>query len=133
MKQLTKRQRFWLFSFLDVFFALVIPSILIAFQYDLFTNRADKAEMSASGWGMIVILFIALGLSKRIKAYVVSSKNSQLKYFLSNIMPPFVLLFLYFILMITENHIDKLQIITLWASISNAIALVFRLFAGKEI
>jgi hypothetical protein len=133
MTQLTKQQRFWLFNVLDVFFAIVVPIILIATQYQLFTNDPNKISSSVSGWGILVILVIALGLSKRIKAYVISSKNSQLKYFLSNIMPPFVLLFLFFILNITEDHIDKLQFITLWSSVSNIIALFFRLLVGKEI
>jgi hypothetical protein len=130
---LTKRQRFWLFSFLDVLFALIIPIILITIQYDLFTNDPERSSISVSGWGILTILLLGFGLSKRVKSYVISSKNPQLKYFLSNITPPFVLLLLYFILTVTENHVDRLQFITLWSSLSNGVALIFRLFAGKEI
>jgi hypothetical protein len=130
---LTKRQRFWLFSSLDVLFALVIPILLITIQYDLFTNDPERSNISVSGWGILTILLLGFGLSKRIKSYVISSKNPQLKYFLSNITPPFVLLLLYFVLTVTENHVDRLQFITLWSSLSNGVALIFRLFAGKEI
>jgi hypothetical protein len=82
MKTLTKKQKFWLFSALDVFFALIIPIILIVIKYDLFTNNPDRADISVSGWGIITILFLVFGLNKRVRAYVASSKNSQLKYFL---------------------------------------------------
>jgi hypothetical protein len=130
---MNRTQRFWLFTSLDLFFALVMPVIFITIQYDLFTNDPNRSSVSISGWGVVAILLIALGISKRAKDYVTASKNSQLKYFVANTTPPFILLFLYFILTMTENHIDRLQFITLWSSMSNLIALLFRFLAGREI
>jgi mannose/fructose/N-acetylgalactosamine-specific phosphotransferase system component IID len=79
-----KTQTFWfrMFGFVVLTFALPVASI--AWKFGLFTER--EAGYKFTGWGILAVLFISMGLFSLIKRYTKDLPHSTLKQFLDTIL-----------------------------------------------
>lgn len=78
--KITKGQMFWLRMFGFITFTFILPVVAIAWRFGLFANR--EASVRLTGWGILVVLFVSLGLFSLIKKYTRDLPHSGLKQFL---------------------------------------------------
>jgi hypothetical protein len=79
-KLLSASQTFWLRMLGFVLFSFVLPVASIAWKFGLLTER--EAGYKLTGWGILAVLFISLGVSTLIKRYTKDLPHSFLKQFL---------------------------------------------------
>jgi len=112
-----------------VFFAIILPIILINNKYHLFIKNEDTLKFT--GWALVGLLILFIGLyalcSYIIDAYSVKYRTwvKLLKGFQRIILP---LLILFFMCGIINNNIDKIENIILGIIISESIAIIINPF-----
>lgn len=112
-----------------VFFAIILPIILINNKYHLFIKNEDTLKFT--GWALVGLLILFIGLyalcSYIIDAYSVKYRTwvKLLKGFQRIILP---LLILFFMCGIINSNIDKIENIILGIIISESIAIIINPF-----
>lgn len=112
-----------------LFFAMILPIILINNKYHLFVKNEDTLKFT--GWALVGLLILFIGLyalcSYIIDAYSVKYRTwvKILKGFQRIILP---LMILYFMCGMINNNIDKIENIILGIIISESIAIIINPF-----
>ena len=94
-KLLSASQTFWLRMLGFVLFSFVLPVASIAWKFGLLTER--EAGYKLTGWGILAVLFISLGVSTLVKRYTKDLPHSFLKQFLDTFL--YVIIPLLYIIM----------------------------------
>jgi hypothetical protein len=67
-----------------IIFTFALPVIAISWRFGLFENR--DASVRLTGWGILAVLFISLGLFSLIKRYTKDLPHSGLKQFVDTLL-----------------------------------------------
>jgi hypothetical protein len=129
-KKLKPANKIVIFTIVDLVLSWVIPAIVVATQYELFTPSSD-AKTKATAMTYILLITLVGAILWRAKEIMVLTKSNGLKYALTKGATPFLFLLFWLVLGHAEANIDKLRIIFLWAAITHFTALYFRFQVGR--
>lgn len=130
LKQIAKSKNFLRFAsyWLYVFFAIGIPIIIIAEQYELI----EKAKSTTlTGWGIIVAIIAVFFARKQIIRAIADMPKGITRGALQGLVSLIPLVLLNFVLLVAKKQLGTIQFIVLCSTISNLIACVFNAVHDK--
>lgn len=130
MTMIKKYQRLrFLFYWTYTYFAIGIPSLLIAQKYDVFKSVSNASTtVKLAGGGMMIIIVVFFFFHGQINEMIDHMDESPIKTTVIQVKRCMPILVIYFVLRFAEIHMANLKFIALWSFISNVIGSVFNVY-----
>lgn len=123
-KELTIKQKKILFKSLDIAFSYLIPVVLLALKYDLFTEQ--KAGVKLTAIGLIVVFVLLIAFWRNITETVRNIKKPIYRKVFSVAKNLAIGIVLVIVLELSKAEIDKLIFIVISCSVSISLGNCFR-------
>lgn len=126
-----KKQRRWLkqstlFIFY-IFFAIIVPLIIINTQFGLVGNRDTTQDKKITGWGMIAVLVVIVFIYNEMRKRAKLERDETKQEAINSILKSVVLLVLGALIWIVGKYNYELMIIFLGSGFSELIASIFEI------
>lgn len=116
-----------LYYIIHLTLSIGVPAALIVQLYGLFEQGVSAAEEYVRLRTIAMIIFVGvlmLGINGLVRWYKSLPDVSAIKTYPSIMIKPMIFLAMYLLLVFSDRYVDKVQYITFWSSISNAIAII---------